>query len=129
MRCINSAAAVCIMLIVASCGGSGGSPGGDPIDPVVDEYGFHATGVCRHEALIASVIYEEAGYETRLTWGPSTRDDSYHIQTQVLIDGEWKWVKVRNKIHLDIGHQDDFDVEKYYDTDEVYDNMMCGVWY
>jgi len=62
-------------------------------------------------------------------YGPYNDTDGYHIQAQALISGEWKWLKVLRHIQVNVGHQENFEPEKIYDCDTVYENEMAGVWY
>ena len=115
----------CLLLI--SCNSSN-SPNGTPIEPVVSANANHGYGVCRHEALIAAAIYEEAGYVTRIPYGELNNGNGWHVQAQVLIDDQWYWLTSRS-IVVSIGSQDDFTVSKYYSVDELYENVIGGVWY
>lgn len=127
---------VCLFLIIIllSCGGGGGgsgdsTPKGTTLEPPFNDPFDYFKAVCRHKALIASIIYEEAGYQTRLMYGPGYMESGYHIQAQVLINGEWFWINTSELfISLDTAHED-FDPKKEYTTDQVYENLVGGVWY
>ena len=114
-----------LLILFVAC--SGGSPNGTAIEPEVVDSGLRGYGVCRHEALIASVIYEESGYETRIMYGKMP-DGEYHVQAQAKINGQWEWLSTRT-IVVYVDDQDDFEPKKEYNSYEIYDNCVSGVWY
>lgn len=117
-----------IVLLFFACGGGGGTPSNTSIDPQVSDDGLRAYGACRHEALIAAVIYEEAGYETRIPYGPMDIDhDIYHVQAQAKINGQWEWLSTRT-IVVYVDDQDDFKVIRDYTADDLFDFSMSGEW-
>ena len=51
-------------------------------------------GVCRHKAVVASMIAEELGYQTRIRFGVvkpefMQKGSEFHVQAEALINGEW----------------------------------------
>ena len=118
---------IILIFLIGCSGGGGDTPNGDPIAPQVSDSGSKAVGKCRHEALIACVIYEEAGYPCVIDYGPMLSGE-YHVQAKAFINGQWEWLEVRN-IFVRVGSKDDFEPEKQYDSYEIYENCVGGVWF
>ena len=116
---------ICILII--GCYEFNKTPKGDSIPPLVSDSSTDTWAQCRHEALIACVIYEESGYPCVIDYGPMP-DGQYHVQAKAFIDGQWEWLEVRN-IFVRVGSKDDFEPEKQYDSYEIYENCVGGVWF
>jgi hypothetical protein len=120
---------VCVLFILLmSCGGSGGEPRGVSLGPIIDESSLSAYGDCKHMALVAAAIFEQDGYATRIMYGSLIGQGGYHVQAQAFIDGEWRWLRSK-AVFVYVKVQDQFIVEREYSIDELYENIVGGVWY
>lgn len=79
--------------------------------------------VCRHNAMISALRLSEE-YPIRIAYGFIGGIDNRHVQSQALIDGEWKWLSVmENDVYIS-KKDDEFIVLKYMTIEEV-----LGTWF
>ena len=62
---------------------------------------------CKEKAVVASMIAKQAGYETRIMFGPTLPEYgvSFHVQAEAKINGVWTPLTV-NDFYVSVGEQD-----------------------
>lgn len=74
--------------------------------------------VCRHNAMVSALRLSEE-YPVRIAYGFIGGIDNRHVQSQALIDGEWKWLSVmENDVYIS-KKDEEFIVLKYMTIEEV----------